>query len=567
MRINYQSTVIDSLFLNMQKNPEKNIISIRNINKSMQSFTYNEIYQSASQIAGLLIELALSKGGRVMTILPTGISFINAFFGIQLAGGIPVAIAPVNIGAQQIDYYLNRVRNIIRHSGCTIVLCETSAFKLPAFSKLKEELDDSCKFAFIDQIKGDALYASRLYRPKKDDLCFIQYTSGSTGGSAKGVMISQANLSANIEAISANSKVNGDDSVLSWLPLYHDMGLVGGLLFPFFNEIRLMLLPPELFIFRPAYWLKEITEGKFTFSPANNFAFQYCVKKVRDTELEGLDLSSWRVAHNGSEPIHIKTLDDFYQKFSPFGFRRETILPCYGLAEGTLAVTLSDPDEAPSYYYFDKDSLYKNNKAVKSDFSDTKSIGLVALGKSGLNIEIRIIDEQNKELESNQLGEIAIRGGSVTQGYFLEKSHDIEYFHKGWFKTGDIGFIYDDQLFITGRKKDLIIIRGKNYSPVDIETCLIDKSEGEIEHCVAFGFSDDQKNQESLALVIERKDSKSSQNRALEKKVQSIVAHYFGFEAERIIFQRKIPRTLNGKVKRSQCRLDFTLKNYQTNKE
>ena len=557
MRINYQETVIDSLLRGAQKNPDSVIVSVASLKNPEQPLTYKDIYQSAIRVAGRLKECKVSRGGRVMTILPTGSDFVSAFFGIQLAGCVPVAIAPVNIGTQQIDYYLNRVWSIIRHCGCKVVLCESSAARLPAFQKLKEELTNICDFIFVDQIQGQGLSVTQIYRPKNEDLCFIQYTSGSTGNTPKGVTITQESLSANIEAISIASKVNGEDSVLSWLPLYHDMGLVGGLLFPFLNEIPLLLFPPELFVFRPHYWLTAISERRITFSPANNFAFQYCVRKVRESQIDGLDLSSWRVSHNGSEPIHIKTIEDFCKKFEGIGFRRETILPCYGLAEGTLAVTLAAPDEAPRYYYFDKKSIYEYKEAKQTKAPSIENIGLIALGEPIKYVEIQIIDENNEPLGSGKVGEIAIRGKTITDGYYSEKAHDEEHFYDGWFKTGDVGFIYDNQLFITGRKKDLIIIRGKNFSPVDIENTIIENSGGVIERCVAFGYADNENGQESLALVVESKEPKSLKNQETEKMATDIVMRFFGVEARRVYFQKKLPRTLNGKIKRSQCRSEY----------
>ena len=529
---------------------KKNITIVESSSGLAASYYYKEVLELSNSVFHALKKKHICEGDRVLVILPTSIGFITSFFGILLAGGISVPLAPQGIGTSSSVFYLNRIEHIIQDCRPRYVILDDEQIRYLPLIELLSSIDGLGIINISNLEKTNTI--SEYVFPEADDICFIQYTSGSTGN-PKGVPLTHKNLIVNVNAISKASIITKKDVCVSWLPLYHDMGFIGGFLVPFLNGIPVVLFPPDFFVFRPILWLSYITEYRGTISPCNNFALLHCIKRIPDTSLEKLDLSSWRVAYNGSEPISMYVIRAFFQKFKSVGYRAETMLPCYGLAEGTLAVTFSSAIEQPVPLLFSRESFFTNNVALPVNEPEN-SIELVSVGSAVENVDIRIVDATGDDVSTGCVGEIIIKGFSVIDGYYCDSEKEkAEYIKDQWLYTGDLGFFHNSMLFIFGRKKELIIIRGKNYSPVDIENfvmaCLSDKISG----CVAFGYLHEVKQEEVLAIVYELRKANETLNCEITDLIERSVLNEFSVRVENVIRTNRILKTLNGKIIRTGC--------------
>ncbi len=402
------------------------------------------------------------------------------------------------------------------------------------------------KFSWIitDEISSSIAKEFKPVLLNEDDIAFLQYTSGSTS-LPKGVVVTHKNLLSNISLISKSIGINKDDKAVSWLPPYHDMGLIGSLLTSFVNQIPLYMLSPIDFIKNPYNWLKAITLFKGTMSAAPNFAYSLCNRKITDEQISKLDLSSWRAALNGAEPINIAVLNEFEKRFTLCGFNKAVFFPCYGLAESTLFVTGRYGIET------------QNIKLHDGKFKATE---IVSSGYLNQDVVVKIMDyNSKKEMPNGEIGEICITGDSVTKGYWnSDLVHDIwaTIIDRGkaskFLKTGDLGFILNNQLFITGRIKDLIIIRGVNYYPQDIENSITSTFK-KIKYgaCVAFSF--ESAREESLGIMFEVTQIEGQETiQMLFEKIKQLVMNEYQLNVKAIynIQPKAIMKTTSGKIER-----------------
>lgn len=545
-----KKSIIESLMNAVEKNESQVIIRTES-GKAIQ-FSYPQILNRSLAFAYHLKMRGIKLHDRVLIVLSTSPEFIFSFYGVLLAGGIPVPVAPPSYGLRDLTYYLLRLKAIIQNSDAGFVAAYKSDYN--AFS---DKIDLTLKkHISYDDIDFNENVDTDIYMPKPDDICFIQYTSGSTG-TTKGVPLSHRNILDNIEGIGMAMKVTDDERGLSWMPLYHDMGLIGGMLLPMHYSFTTMVFMAPMLLLKPIFWLKYISEYKTTISPGNNFAFNICVKKISEEEKSMLDLSCWRVALNGSEPIDINIVEKFYEKFKSVGFKKETMMPCYGLAEATLGVTFSPVDEEPRVIECSGDNLYEGAtiKVVDGATDNEKNtVKLISLGTRVHCLDVKIFDDEFNELPEGRIGKIHVKGSSVMKGYFSTKGCSQDGFNDGWFYTGDIGFIYKGDLYFTGREKELVIIRGKNYSAVDIES-IIKRIDGVNLNCAAFGYKNPQKGWESLGIVFESKENDNESFESLKTIIQKEIISNFDIRPERIIKvpPKTIPMTLNGKIRRTDC--------------
>jgi fatty-acyl-CoA synthase len=395
----------------------------------------------------------------------------------------------------------------------------------------------------------------RLVQPtiRPDDLCFLQFTSGSTS-LPKGVMVSHANLVANARAFLGPTGVNAslDDLTVTWLPLYHDMGLIGFVLGALVCHLPSVLMPTEAFGRRPNIWLETLhqTKGTLTFAP--NFAYALATKRARDKDLEGLDLSRVRLAGCGAEPINPKVMHEFAERFARCGFRREALLPAYGMAEATLAITFH-PRETP--FQVDRASTAGLRAGVATPAADgDDATELVSCGVAFPEHEIKIVDEQGKPLDERHVGEIWTRGPSITQGYFGNPEATAESFTDGWLHTGDLGYIAAGNLYVCGRLKDLIIIRGANFYPQDLEWAVAELDGVRRDNVVAFSVV--RSGEETLVICAE---ANSGDAPALRKAITSKVAETAGITVGHVAIVKvgSLPKTSSGKVQRRRTKSLF----------
>ncbi len=523
-----------------------------------EEWNYGELARRAHAIAACLQE-AKAQGEHALLLFPPGLEFIAAFLGCACAGVVAVPSYP--------HRNLSRLEVIARDAQVRFVLTTHSFLKLAKTLKLQApELAAARWIATDDQKESLSELASRWRRPllNSNALAFLQYTSGSTG-SPKGVMVSHGNLLHNERLICQGFRTDASIHVVGWLPLYHDMGLIGNVLQPLYLGASCTLMSPLAFLQRPMRWLEAISRYKGTVSGGPNFAFDLCVrKKAPDLEL---DLSSWAVAFNGAEPIHKETLDRFATAFSSYGFSPSAFYPCYGLAEATLFVTGSERGAGPVSRELVADAI-ENNQAVGVSGETPRGRTLVSSGKSSEEQVVLIVDPETRIPCSDRgIGEIWVSGPSVGCGYWNKHDETALTFHaqlasgdtRQFLRTGDLGFMIAGELFVTGRLKDLIILRGRNLYPQDIELS-VESAHPAIRPGCCAAFALEINGEEQLAVAAEtqlRKPDESVQAIVEAMRQSAAVQHGVHLHTVILLKPKAIPKTSSGKIRRSACRMKF----------
>jgi acyl-CoA synthetase (AMP-forming)/AMP-acid ligase II len=387
---------------------------------------------------------------------------------------------------------------------------------------------------------------------KPDDIAFLQFTSGSTSR-PKGVTLTHANLMANIAAIGNGLSINRDSSGVSWLPLYHDMGLIGFVFTPIVNATRgILFISPLMFLKRPSVWLRNVSEfkGEITFAP--NFAYGLCTTRVKDSELVGVDLSSLRVAGCGAEPIQHGTLRAFADRYAAYGLRSSALLPCYGMAEHTLAVTFVGRDEEIKADRVAAAALAEGRAQPAS--SDTQAVEVVCCGRPFAGHALRIIDAEGQPLPEGEVGQIELQGPSVMQGYWNDGERTTETLRAGWLRTGDLGYLRDGELFVCGRVKDLIIIHGRNYYPQDLEWQASQVEGVRRGNVVAFGIHHPDLGREYVVVAAELRapaDDPAAEDN-LRQQIQAQILAALALKVDEILLLApgSLPKTSSGKLQR-----------------
>ncbi|HEY1956188.1 MAG TPA: fatty acyl-AMP ligase [Polyangiaceae bacterium] len=433
---------------------------------SEASFSYTAIERASARYGGALQAIGLRKGDRVALILPTNEDFVLCFFGALRAGIIPVPIYPP-LGLGQLQGYLDNTRHIVRKSGAKVLVTDARIKRL--LGTVQASAPELEQVIAVEAIR-ESQEPLRAARIDGSDIAFLQFTSGSTSR-PKGVTLTHDNLLANIDCFMRDGLKAGDgtDIGVSWLPLYHDMGLIGFVLAPLVTKNSTIFIPPLLFLKRPATWLQIISRHKGTISYGPNFAYALCCKRIRERELEGVDLSSWRVAGCGAEPIRPETLDAFADAFARVKFKKEALLPSYGMAESSLAVCFTELDEGMKTLSVEPDTLWSQGVAKE----DSNGLRLVSCGKAFRGHDIQVFSPEDatseKPLEEDRVGELRIKGPSVMKGYWQDEERTRDAFAGSYLKTGDLGFLHEGRVFICGRSKEVIIVNGRNYYPQDME--------------------------------------------------------------------------------------------------
>lgn len=436
---------------------------------SEASFSYTALERSSARYGGAFQALGLRKGDRLALILPANEDFVLCFFGALRAGIVPVPIYPPT-GIGQLQTYLDNTRHIVAKSGARALVTTGPIKRMlgtvkAASPALEQVVAVEAIRESLEPLKGVTI--------APDDTAFVQFTSGSTSR-PKGVTLTHANLMANLKCITHDGLRMGPGDVgVSWLPLYHDMGLIGFVLSPLIRRTPVVFLPPLLFLKRPLSWFQAITRHKGTISFGPNFAYALCMKRIREADLERIDLSSWRVAGCGAEPIRPETLERFAETYAKVGFRPGALLPSYGMAESSLAISFSELDEGLKTIAVDGETLWAENVAKPVDPTDERAVRLVSCGPAfpghGLAIFAPDDAESASPLPEGHVGEIRIQGPSVMKGYWDDAERTRETWAGAFVRTGDLGFQQDGHLFICGRSKEVIIVNGRNYYPQDIE--------------------------------------------------------------------------------------------------
>ena len=512
------------------------------------ALTFGLLDRRARALAAALHEHC-RPGDRAMLVFPPSIHFVNALFGCLYSGIIAVPAYPPRFRNGREDW----VWKIAANAGARVVLTTATL----AASMGKEAQERGLKIFATDLVPEEA--ADSWHPPLVDErtLAFIQYTSGSTG-EPKGVMINHGNLLNNLEAIRKAFGSGPESCGMTWLPPYHDMGLIGGLLQPVYVGFTSYLMAPTSFVQKPLRWLRAVSRYRATISGAPNFAYDLCVDKIPSEQREGLVLGGWEIAFNGAEPVRAKTLERFAAAFGPWGFRREAFRPCYGMAEATLHVSSGGLGEP---------SVTCEAQGVEG-LEDTSGLRLVGCGRSWAGQDVRIVDPaRGAEKPDGEVGDVWVAGPSVAQGYWARPDLTREVFgaflengEGPFLRSGDLGFCRNGELYVTGRRTDLIIIRGRNHFPQDIERT-VEASHPSLQPAGAIAFSVEDGGEERLVVAQEvRRDARHGLDvpEVVHAVVQAVSeVNNLQVWAVALLRPGQLPKTTSGKVRRQECRLLF----------
>ena len=545
------ATLQEVLDWHVEAHPDRPHLYVYQNADQIHEISYRTIKQKALQIASGLIGQDIAPGDCVAIMLPTSDDYFYSFFGVLYARAIPVPIYPP-ARASQIEDHLKRHANILQNAQSKLLITVPEA--KPVSQLLRLQVPTIKSVVTVAELKQPAELFD-VGDAQHSDIAFLQYTSGSTG-LPKGVALTHANLLANIRAMGKVVRASSNDIFVSWLPVYHDMGLIGTWFGSLYYAIPLVIMSPLLFLSKPQRWLWAIHRHRGTLSPAPNFAYELCINKIDDSELEGLDLSSWRLSWNGAEPVSPITMKHFTERFAKYGFRPETMSPVYGLAESSVGLTFPTEVRKPRIERIQREPMTRFGRAETAEPGDPDAIQFVGLGLPLPGHQIRIIDDLGRELPEREEGELEFKGPSATQGYYRDPEKTEKLYHGEWLDTGDRAFTIDGELFITGRSKDIIIRAGRNIYPHELEeaVCNID---GIRKGCVAaFASHDSRSGTERLIVLAETRETDETRQMQLREQINNLAVDLLGSPADDVVVSppHTIPKTSSGKIRRAACK-------------
>ncbi|MBI4466746.1 MAG: fatty acyl-AMP ligase [Acidobacteria bacterium] len=515
------------------------------------ALTYGQLLEGAQSVAAGLLARGIRPRDTVALMLPTDRNFFFAFFGVLLAGSIPVPIYPP-VRADQIEEYARRQSAILANAGVKAMVTFREAERLAHL--LKPRIPSLAAVVTADQLAREKLLPTPC-AGEPGDIGLIQYTSGSTGD-PRGVALTHGNVLANVRAIGQGVQVRSSDVTVCWLPLYHDMGLIGCWFFSLYFGLPIVAMSPLAFLRRPERWLWAIHRYRGSLSPAPNFAYELCARKVSDQALEGLDLSSWRVALNGAEPVSPDTLARFMERFARYGFRAEAMMPVYGLAESSVALSFAPLGRPPRIDRVAREPFQRYGRAEPAPASNPDPLQFVSVGRALPEHEVRLVDDADRPVGERVEGHLQFRGPSAMQGYYRNPEATAAAQYDAWFRTGDLAYLADGELFITGRTKDLIIKAGRNICPQEIEEIAADVP-GVRRGCVAaFGVAEPRTGTEGLVLVAETRETDATVRARLASEISKRVgaAARISPDVVKLVPPQTLPKTPSGKLRRGECR-------------
>lgn len=547
-------TLVDVLNWHVEHHPDRPHICLYSDDDNGDIITYRELAEGARAAAAGLQEKGLFPGDAVSIMLPTSREYFFTFLGILLAGGIPVPIYPP-FRMNQLEDHLQRHSDILNN--CTakmmVIIPEAKRFA----QLLKAQVESMHTLAtFPELMSGKAVY--KKFTPAMNDIAFLQYTSGSTGN-PKGVVLTHANLLANVRALGEVVQVKSMDVIISWLPLYHDMGLIGTWFSSLYFAALLVVMSPVSFISRPQRWLWAIHRYRGTISAAPNFAYELCLKRLTENDLQGLDLSSWRIACNGAEPVSPETLENFCLQFGRYGFKRTSLMPVYGLAECSVGLAFPPLGRGPLIDLIDRHTFVNTGHAVPSTESDENVLRFVACGHPLPGHEVRIVNVAGLELPERCEGRLHFRGPSATSGYYHNEEETKKLFDGDWLDSGDMAYIASGDIFITGRRKDIIIRAGRNIYPQELEEAVGRVAGIRKGNVVAFASLDKVNQTEKLVVMAETREENHEKLNAQRQEINALAMDLVGTAADEVVLAPPgtVLKTSSGKIRRAGNRALF----------
>ncbi len=517
------------------------------------SLTYEATWRLACRWAALLAERGLARGDRVVLALPNGQDFVGAFFGAVLSGVVPAATAPIRSFAgdeTMVASLFDRMRSL---EATTLLVPESQAAEARA-----QRGANGTDLSIVS--RRDLPETAPDIAPTADesDTVFLQLTSGTTGPT-RAVQLRHAAVMAQIEGIASSLELDAAvDCAVSWLPLYHDMGLIGFLLTPAFIGRHVTMLRNEDFALRPGIWLQALTETGATVTGGPPSAFQLCARRIREAEAESLDLSRVRIALVGAEMVTAQALENFATRFAASGFRRSSLVPTYGLAENGLAATMPPLGRGPLFDTVDLETLESTGRAGPPSKTTPRTRSFVSVGHPLPGVEVAVVDREQHPVDDRHIGEIVIRGATMMTGYLNRPDATREALKNGWLHTGDLGYLVDGELHVTGRLKEVLIVGGRNYSPEDLEQAVADVPGVRARRVVALSLVDEATSTEQVAILAETGLTEPTARDQLQHSIRRRLAEA-GYPVDRVLLlpPRAITTTDSGKLKRLSCRERF----------
>jgi 1-acyl-sn-glycerol-3-phosphate acyltransferase len=511
--------------------------------------TYGALREGAMAVAGGLVARGVLPGETVAIMLPTGRDYFLVFCGALYAGAIPVPIYPP-LRAAQLEEHVRRHARILDNARAKILVTVSEA---RAVARLLAAASGVNAVVTAEELAGAAPVS--VARVRAHDIAFLQYTSGSTG-QPKGVILTHANLLANLRAMGALVEASAADVFVSWLPLYHDMGLIGAWLGSLYYAMPLVLMSPLDFLAHPQRWLWAIHRYHGTISAAPNFAWELCLKRLDERDIEGLDLSSLRLLLNGAEPVSPATLRAFVERFAKYGLRPEAVTPVYGLAECSLGLAFPPIGRGPRIDRIERDTFMREARAVVATPEDPTALEFVSCGRPLPDHPVRIVDDTGHEVGEREEGRVEFMGPSATSGYFRNPAATRALFHDEWLDSGDRGYFSGGELYVTGRVKDVIIRAGRNIHPQEIEEAA-GNLPGVRKGCVAvFGSRDPSNGTERLVVLAETRETEDAERERIRARIVAAVHDLTGSVPDDVALAapHTVLKTSSGKIRRAASR-------------
>jgi 1-acyl-sn-glycerol-3-phosphate acyltransferase len=543
-------TLIEALEYHVERQPERLTVHLYD-ERGEQPLSYRALWEGAMAYAARLTEAGLSPGATVAIMLPTSKEYLYSFYGTLLAGGIPVPLYPP-ARLTTIEDHLSRHVGILKSAQAALMITIPEAKPLAWLLR-----------AHVESLQGllmpaDFTADGKGFTPVRSasgQIGFLQYTSGSTG-QPKGVVLTHENLLANVRAMGRGARATSADVFVSWLPLYHDMGLIGGCFATMYLGFPVVLMSPLAFLSRPSQWLRAIHRHRGTISGGPNFSYELCLRRIPDHELEGLDLSSWRFAFNGAEPVSPETMSQFEARFARYGFGANVMAPVYGLAEASVGLAFTPPGERWRIDLIDRERFALTGEALDAPANDPAPLQVVSCGTVLADHDLRVVDAAGLELPDRSEGRLQFRGPSATSGYYRNPQATKALFDGDWVNTGDRAYLSEGRLYITGREKDIIIRGGRNISPYELEDAVGDLP-GVRRGCVAvFGAADPAGGTERVVVLAETRERDAARHTELKGKINELALGLIGAPVDDIVLAppHTVPKTSSGKIRRVAAR-------------
>jgi len=542
-------TLIEALEYHVERQPDRLTVFLYEDQKETQ-ITYRDLWQGSLAYAAGLAAAGLMPGQTVAIMLPTSKEYLFTFYGTLLAGGIPVPLYPP-ARLTTIEDHLTRHVGILKSCGAALMVTIPEA--KPIAWLLRAQVESLRAVMVPADFSSDSSFIP--VKATSGQIGFLQYTSGSTG-QPKGVVLTHANLLANVRAMGKAARTTSADVFVSWLPLYHDMGLIGGCFATMYLSFPVVLMSPLAFLARPSQWLRAIHRHGGTISGGPNFCYELCLRRIPEHELEGLDLSSWRFAFNGAEPVSPETMTAFTEKFARWGFRKNAMSPVYGLAECSVGLAFTPPGEPWQVDLLDREQFSSSGEAVPAREGDPAPLKVVACGRAIPDHELRVVDGAGLELQDRVEGALQFRGPSATGGYYRNPETTKALFDGEWLNTGDRAYLADGMLYLTGREKDIIIRGGRNISPYELEEAVGD-IQGVRRGCVAvFGSMDAASGTERIVVLAETRQMDAASRETIRQRINDLALNLIGSPVDDIVLAppHTVPKTSSGKIRRVAAR-------------